>query len=129
MPGSTMCVCGDMQQINENWGADNVFLPHNNRRTGEPCPGLPQPRFVRGNEIIDRLAADVDLTGLLPEQAYSLGQLTGELLKAAEARGYRIAIAALRDAAKQQNDNDGFVACTVYDVAASYLESITKEDV
>jgi len=36
---STMCSCGDNQQLAEP-GTDNCFVPHLNRRTGKPCPGL-----------------------------------------------------------------------------------------
>ena len=44
---STMCVCGDMQQCLMP-GAGNVFAPHTNRKTGEPCPGIPTPGWPRG---------------------------------------------------------------------------------
>lgn len=45
MPSSTMCVCGDMRQM-ADLGADNVFVPHVDRHTGKPCPGLPlRPPF------------------------------------------------------------------------------------
>lgn len=36
-----MCVCGDMVQTT-GWGADNMFVPHSDRRTKKPCPGIPQ---------------------------------------------------------------------------------------
>lgn len=39
----------------------------------------------------------VDLTGLSPEMAYQLGQLTVELVAEAEQRGYQRAIQILRD--------------------------------
>lgn len=40
----------------------------------------------------------IDLTGLLsPEQALALGRLTGELILAAEQRGYARAVEILRD--------------------------------
>jgi len=35
----TMCACGDNQET-APLSNGNVFLPHNNRHTGEPCPGL-----------------------------------------------------------------------------------------
>lgn len=44
---STMCRCGDNQQCAEI-GADNMFVPHTDRRTGEPCPGIPQPKVPGG---------------------------------------------------------------------------------
>jgi hypothetical protein len=43
MPGSTMCVCGDMQTLVDELPnrTGNVFVPHTDRRTGEPCKGMP----------------------------------------------------------------------------------------
>jgi len=35
---STMCTCGEMEVCAES--GDNMFMPHINRRTGEPCPGF-----------------------------------------------------------------------------------------
>lgn len=35
---STMCTCGDMQQMAES--GYNLFVPHVNRKTGESCPGF-----------------------------------------------------------------------------------------
>lgn len=29
-----MCFCGDNQELGPDW----LFVPHTNRRTGEPCP-------------------------------------------------------------------------------------------
>ena len=37
---STMCVCGDMQQM-ARLGSPNEFLPHVNRQTDQTCPGIP----------------------------------------------------------------------------------------
>ena len=44
---STMCVCGDMAQLAEH-GQRNQFMPHNNQRTGEPCPGIPMETQMFG---------------------------------------------------------------------------------
>src|SRR3546814_1326821 len=44
---STMCVCGDNQEC-ATLGAGNMFVPHTNRRTGEACPGIPQPKGPTG---------------------------------------------------------------------------------
>lgn len=41
MPTSTMCVCGENQQLTEDVHADNHFVPHVNPRTGQQCAGLP----------------------------------------------------------------------------------------
>jgi len=44
-----------------------------------------------------RPPAQLDLTGLPPERAIALANLTAELIAAAEARGFARAVAALRD--------------------------------
>lgn len=35
----TMCTCGDNQLMAEQ-PSENVFEPHLDRKTGQPCPGL-----------------------------------------------------------------------------------------
>lgn len=41
---STMCVCGDMQAgAADPLAALNAFAPHVDRKTGQPCPGIPLP--------------------------------------------------------------------------------------
>lgn len=41
---STMCVCGDMQAgAADPLTALNAFAPHVDRKTGQPCPGIPLP--------------------------------------------------------------------------------------
>ena len=37
---STMCVCGDMVQV-ADLGSDNLYMPHDDPKTGVPCPGHP----------------------------------------------------------------------------------------
>lgn len=37
---STMCVCGDNQET-ALLGSDNLFVPHLDGKTGQPCPGMP----------------------------------------------------------------------------------------
>lgn len=38
---STMCVCGQNQWLADNYpDSGNVFAPHDDPRTGRPCPGL-----------------------------------------------------------------------------------------
>jgi len=36
---STMCTCGDMQQMADS--GYNLFVAHINRKTGQPCKGFP----------------------------------------------------------------------------------------
>lgn len=63
---STMCVCGDNQEC-ATLGAGNMFVPHTNRRTGEPCPGIPQPKGPTGSK--GRVVAEF-LTGLTPDHTW-----------------------------------------------------------
>lgn len=37
----TMCSCGQNQRCDPNPLADNLFLPHDDAKTGEQCPGFP----------------------------------------------------------------------------------------
>lgn len=41
---STMCVCGQIQ-IMDLLGAHNLFVEHDDPRTGQRCPGVPQPEY------------------------------------------------------------------------------------
>lgn len=51
---STMCVCGQTQ-IMDLLGARNLFVEHDDPRTGQRCPGVPQPEYraVHYQAIID----------------------------------------------------------------------------
>ena len=67
-----MCgACGD-NQVMLPMGASNLFEPHMNRRTGQPCPGEPRMR---------KPAAPVTITGgtriVLPEMPGSVFVVSG----------------------------------------------------
>lgn len=37
----TMCVCGENQRASDELLGDNMFAPHDDPKTGQPCPGMP----------------------------------------------------------------------------------------
>src|SRR5262245_38825602 len=65
----------------------------------------------------------VDLTGLPPEQAFALGELTAHLIAAAEVRGYRNAIAKLRAEGTRLLNAGALAVEHHFAVAADFLEA------
>lgn len=58
---TAMCVCGDVQELsNENLGSP---VPHNNRKTGDPCPGWDK-RLTAAIRGLRRLAVRDGLSGM-----------------------------------------------------------------
>jgi hypothetical protein len=83
--------------------------------------------------VSDPTTPAVDLTGLPPEQAFALDQMTHDLIVAAEVRGYRKAIDALQDGEriakwlglKATGEENQRGAISYLRPAAAYLEAIT----
>lgn len=67
---STMCVCGDMQAgAADPLAAGNAFAPHLDRKTGEPCPGIPLPGWPRGESAVPAESLDWITRGPLTARA------------------------------------------------------------